>query len=228
MEAEQKLKVVSEQISELEQQLNSEIEARKEAEALVNDRQQTGIDTKEKLKAHIQRLAELEQQLNAEAAARQTTESQLTSKKKLISQLQEQLSFYQQQLSEVNDIQTILAKAEERLKAETQARLNAEKEIETERESRNLMEQELKSYAEQFADVKEKLITKATQESIAETAAEKRTEVRSTELRDAAIPTGTCECCDRDDIKKSELVKINSGQLLCPQCLLTLKSSGVS
>ena len=146
-------------------------------------------------------------------------------KKKFISQLQEQLSFYQQQLSEVNDIQTILAKAEERLQAETQARLTAEKEIETERESRNRLEQELKSYAEQFADVKEKLITKATQESIAETAAGKRTEVRSTELRDATTPTGTCECCDRDDIKKSELVKINSGQLFCPQCLLALKSS---
>jgi late competence protein required for DNA uptake (superfamily II DNA/RNA helicase) len=43
----------------------------------------------------------------------------------------------------------------------------------------------------------------------------------------AATKTGTCECCGKDDIKESQLVRIDSGQLFCPQCLHALRSSEV-
>jgi len=186
------------------------------------------LDAEQKLKVVGEQISELEQQLNAETETRQTAQSQLISEKKLISQLQEKLSSYQQQLSEVNDIQTILGKVEERLQAEIQARLTAEKEIEAERKSRNRLEQEVKSYSEQLADVKEKLIAKTARESIVDTAAGEQAEAQLTESGNPATPTGICECCGKDDIKEGELVKINSGQLLCRQCYLAFKNSGVS
>ena len=33
-----------------------------------------------------------------------------------------------------------------------------------------------------------------------------------------------CECCDRDGIRKNMLVKIDSGQFVCPTCLQSMRS----
>ncbi len=37
--------------------------------------------------------------------------------------------------------------------------------------------------------------------------------------------TATCQCCDTEGIKRSAMTKIDSGQLLCQQCLADLKGS---
>ncbi len=34
-----------------------------------------------------------------------------------------------------------------------------------------------------------------------------------------------CECCGRADVPKENLAKIDSGQLLCPQCLKELREA---
>ncbi|MDD5458272.1 MAG: hypothetical protein PHF37_02635 [Phycisphaerae bacterium] len=36
-------------------------------------------------------------------------------------------------------------------------------------------------------------------------------------------PSAICECCGRDDIRKNALVKIDSGQFVCPICLKALR-----
>ena len=41
----------------------------------------------------------------------------------------------------------------------------------------------------------------------------------------AAEKTATCQCCDTEGIKISNLAEINSGQLLCQQCLADLKGA---
>jgi uncharacterized protein (UPF0212 family) len=61
-----------------------------------------------------------------------------------------------------------------------------------------------------------------------ETAATAQAEARSAELANAAARTGTCECCGKDNIEETDLVRIDSGQLLCPDCCLALKGSSVS
>ena len=171
-------------------------------------------------------------------------------------QLQEQLGSYQQQLSRIqgrnqNDLYKIseaLAEVKERLQAQIQARTEAEQETQAQKQARDRLEQELKRYAEQFADAEEKARSEAeqraelerkltgeaqaraeaTQKARIEITAREQAEARLAELMDAATKTGTCECCGRDDIKQTELARIDSGQLFCPQCLLALKSSGVS
>ena len=39
-----------------------------------------------------------------------------------------------------------------------------------------------------------------------------------------AIRTGTCECCDKKNVPKDKLVRIDSGQLFCPDCLMALRN----
>jgi len=41
----------------------------------------------------------------------------------------------------------------------------------------------------------------------------------------AAEKTAACQCCDTEGIKTSTMTKIDSGQLLCRQCLADLKGS---
>ena len=40
-----------------------------------------------------------------------------------------------------------------------------------------------------------------------------------------AEKTATCQCCDTEGVKMSNLTKIDSGQLLCRQCLTDLRGA---
>ena len=44
------------------------------------------------------------------------------------------------------------------------------------------------------------------------------------EREDQTLPlqTGTCDCCEQTDIPAPDLTPIESGQLLCPDCLMAL------
>ncbi|MHC4543961.1 MAG: hypothetical protein ACYTDW_05065 [Planctomycetota bacterium] len=50
-------------------------------------------------------------------------------------------------------------------------------------------------------------------------------EAKSTELPGVSIKTATCQCCDNEGIGAINLVKIDSGQLLCPDCLKSLRKA---
>jgi len=39
-----------------------------------------------------------------------------------------------------------------------------------------------------------------------------------------AEKTATCQCCDTENLEMSIMTKIDSGQLLCPQCLIDLRN----
>ncbi|MHC4111449.1 MAG: hypothetical protein ACYSUY_10255 [Planctomycetota bacterium] len=50
-------------------------------------------------------------------------------------------------------------------------------------------------------------------------------EAKSTELPGVSIKTATCQCCDSEGIEATYLYKIDSGQLLCPDCLKSLRDA---
>jgi len=48
-----------------------------------------------------------------------------------------------------------------------------------------------------------------------------KTETKSgIEILSISARTGTCECCGKKDVPKDKLVRIDSGQLFCPNCLM--------
>ena len=50
-------------------------------------------------------------------------------------------------------------------------------------------------------------------------------EAKSTELHGVTTRTATCQCCGNEDIWAIDLYKIDSGQLLCPDCLKSLRNA---
>lgn len=85
--------------------------------------------------------------------------------------------------------------AEERLKAEAQTRTEAE--------------EKAKAYADAIAEAEERA----------------KNGLGPIEIREIPAETATCECCGRKNIPGNQLVKIDSGELFCPDCLNKLRSS---
>lgn len=50
-------------------------------------------------------------------------------------------------------------------------------------------------------------------------------EANLTTMKGASIITASCECCGEGGIEVSHLVRIDSGQLLCPDCLKALREA---
>ena len=50
-------------------------------------------------------------------------------------------------------------------------------------------------------------------------------EAKSTELHGVSTRTATCQCCRNEGIWAIDLYKIDSGQLLCPDCLKSLRNA---
>ena len=50
-------------------------------------------------------------------------------------------------------------------------------------------------------------------------------EANLTTLKGVSIITATCECCGEEGIEVNHLVSIDSGQLLCPDCLASFRKA---
>ena len=86
-------------------------------------------------------------------------------------------------------------------------------------------EQRAKIEAEQKIQsdkVKEKAAAETTQKANAAITA--AAQVKPQLAEPANIQTGTCECCGKDNVKKTELHRIDSGELFCPTCFQALKT----
>ncbi|MHC4624610.1 MAG: hypothetical protein ACYS4W_11995 [Planctomycetota bacterium] len=117
--------------------------------------------------------------------------------------------------------------AQEQVKAETEARASLEAEvqkkartytaqiarmqatIEVERKARIIAEERVRSFAVQVRAEAERALQ----------------ELKFTEVSTSAAQTAACECCGREDVPKDQLVGIDSGQLLCENCLMELRQA---
>jgi hypothetical protein len=66
---------------------------------------------------------------------------------------------------------------------------------------------------------------RASTATMARAEEKEQSEARPTELHGVSIKTATCQCCDSEGIPAIYLVKIDSGQLLCPDCLKSLRDA---
>lgn len=129
---------------------------------------------------------------------------------------------------EIKKSKRAIARAEKKAKSQAEARLRAEEgyriEAEQAQEQYTAEIEKIRKTIEQAkAELKEK--DKAYKEDLAEAEQRVRAEVEAklSELIEGAQKTGTCECCDRSDIPERDLEKIDSGQLLCSDCLKMLR-----
>ena len=99
----------------------------------------------------------------------------------------------------------MIAKADERVRAEAEKRAAIEAKY----------EDEVRQYNEALARAEER----AKVESEARIQAEAKLE----EVLGGMKTTGQCECCGKDAVPEEELSTIDSGQRLCPDCLAMLR-----
>jgi len=52
-----------------------------------------------------------------------------------------------------------------------------------------------------------------------------QSEANFTTLKGVSIITATCECCSKEDIEVNHLVRLDSGQLLCPDCIVLFRKA---
>lgn len=96
--------------------------------------------------------------------------------------------------------------AEARAKTEVQERARAEVQIVAAEKARSEAEERARLEAQARADAEAKLI----------------------EILGNSIRAATCECCGKEDVPEKDLVRIDSGQLLCPDCLGALRERDLS
>ncbi|MHC4309541.1 MAG: hypothetical protein ACYSSN_06325, partial [Planctomycetota bacterium] len=61
--------------------------------------------------------------------------------------------------------------------------------------------------------------------TIAGTEEKRQSQAKLTELPGLSTRTAVCQCCDKEGVPVIDLVKIDSGQLLCPHCLKSLREA---
>ena len=174
-----------------------------------------------------ERIARLEDQLKIQTALRQKAESQTESQARAKLEVEQKLKTVSEKLAGLEQrlIDQIEAgnRTEALLKNEQHTRIEAEQKIQVERQAKNQLEQQLQRYSEQFNKAKEKTATETLQKTkVAITAA---AQVKPQLTEPANIPTGarTCECCGKDNVKETELLRIDSGRAFLPRLLPGLK-----
>jgi len=119
--------------------------------------------------------------------------------------------------------------AEKQAKVEARSKARAEERARLEAEARLRAEREAKSRDEEKINVSRVAIPAIEEATIAEYQQGEKAEAKSkTEIIGISGKRGTCECCGKKGVPKDKLLKIDSGQLFCPNCLHALRSSGVS
>ncbi len=108
-----------------------------------------------------------------------------------------------------------VARAEGRAKVEAEKGAQAEKRAMAESQNRAQAEERLMVESQKMARAEEK----ATVESQKRAEAEARLE----EVLSGIKRTGACDCCGKAEIPEGELSRIDSGQLLCSDCLKALR-----
>lgn len=98
--------------------------------------------------------------------------------------------------------------------AETAARIKAEV-VDMIDSVKAECEEELRLSAESVARAQEKAKVESEKRA--------RIEVKLNEVLSGSVRTAACECCGRQEVTGNELAKIDSGQMLCPDCLKALR-----
>jgi hypothetical protein len=107
------------------------------------------------------------------------------------------------------------AECEERLRLCNEAAAGAQARIRAESEKRAQAEERLMVESDKRAAVEEKAMAESQKRAEAEAKLE--------EALSSARKTAACDCCGKAEIPENELSRIDSGQLLCSDCLRALR-----
>lgn len=127
-----------------------------------------------------------------------------------------------------------LEKIAERTRRETKLRIEAEQKAKMESHARSIAEARLEAETELRAEAEQKAERELQMRAKAETTAEslkRRTHLNTVEGLGTADSTegngnktAPCEGCGRDNVPENDLSRIESGQLVCPECMMVARA----
>jgi len=110
-----------------------------------------------------------------------------------------------------------------RAKAECEEKLRLCNEAAAGAQARVRAESEKRAQAEERAMVESDKRTAAEEKAMAESQKRAEAEAKLEEALSSAKKTAACDCCGKAEIPENELSRIDSGQLLCSDCLSALR-----
>ncbi len=167
----------------------------------------------EQLEACAQALAKAQEKARAEAAGRVAAEAKLGAQPEHAgAQFEQREKAYGDALSEAQQ----KAQAEASLRAEVEQRARSQGEALVQGEARARAEATLRAEAELRSEAEQR----------ANSQAKARIEIGAGYGRaaESAGRSGPCEGCGQQDVPEHELAKIDSGQLVCPDCLTLIRA----
>lgn len=108
--------------------------------------------------------------------------------------------------------------------AQAEARAQAESTLRAEAELRAQMEAQTRAIAEARAEVEAELRSEAERRAASQASAIIKDNTKYGEPAESASKTAPCEGCGRQNIPEYELAKVESGQLVCPDCLMLVRA----
>jgi len=107
--------------------------------------------------------------------------------------------------------------------AGAEARVRAESEKRAQAEERAMVESQKRAQAEERLKVESDKRAAAEEKAMAESQKRVEAEAKLEEALSSAKKTAACDCCGKAEIPEDELSRIDSGQLLCSDCLRALR-----
>ncbi|MBL7186189.1 MAG: hypothetical protein ISS70_07665 [Phycisphaerae bacterium] len=211
--------------AETEARVKSEIQAKAEkavaqAKAEAADAiAKVEAECHEQLEAGAQALAKAQEKARAEAAKRASVEAKLSAQ-----------SEQAETLGAGEPTEQVGAQFEQREKAyrdalnEARQKVQAEATLRAEAEQRAQMEARARAIAEARAQAEAELRSEAEQRANLQAKAGMRAETKFRGQTESTGRTGPCEGCGQQDVPEEDLAKIDSGQLVCPDCLMLIRA----
>jgi hypothetical protein len=109
------------------------------------------------------------------------------------------------------------------VRAQAESKAQAEAKLRVEAEENAALQFRAKEQAEAKAQNEVELRLAAEQRADSEAQARLEAEAKLNEVLEGMVRTGTCECCGRNDVLEKDLAIIDSGQLLCSDCIRMLR-----
>lgn len=167
--------------------------------------EQAKAQFEQRMQAYRDALAEARQKAQAEAEARTKAQAIAQAEASLRAELEQR------------------ARAQSEALAQAEARAQAEATLRAEAEQRAQMETQARAIAEARAQAEAELRSEAEQRANSQAQARMKSENRFGG-GDSAGRRGPCEGCGRQDVPENDLARIDSGQLVCPDCLMLIRA----
>lgn len=222
--AQENLRIYADRIAELEKQQSLTAAAKIDTQQKLAAEAEAKQQTQNRVNSLMAEISHLEQMLRQESAARNELEQKLVEKDAHIETAQTSVTEIKDQAQkQIDSLTAQLARLENTLQEETNAKIAAQQKLAEETQARLKAEQKAQLEAERAAQAEESEDRRQKTEERGQDALDTTEDGSSVLSPQSSVIRLICDCCGQNTFTLDQLVKIDSGHLFCPDCLAALR-----